>query len=93
MNKINNEKNIATLSIVRNMTNNCLRRLGMNRTNLRILSNRNVLKTDKPELPLAPSPPINAWHNSTALKLGNGSSFIMWYQQVLKNFHHNCKHV
>lgn len=55
MNKISNEKNMATLSIVRSMTNNCLRRFGMNRTNLSILSSRNVLSTDKPELFDAPS--------------------------------------
>jgi hypothetical protein len=67
MNRISSEKNIATLSIVRSMTNNCRRRFGMKRTNLRIRNNRNVLSTDKPELPL-PSPPTQAWHNSTALK-------------------------
>lgn len=68
MNRISSEKNIATLSIVRSMTNNCRRRLGMKRTNLRIRNNRNVRKTDSPELPLAPSPPINDWHSSMPLK-------------------------
>lgn len=56
INRISNEKNIATLSIVRNMTNNCLRRFGMNRTNLRIRNKRNVRRTLNPELPsLTPS--------------------------------------
>lgn len=68
MNRISNEKKIATLSIVLSMTNNWRRRFGMKRTNLRIRNNRNVRSTDKPEFPLAPSPPTNAWHNSTALK-------------------------
>lgn len=68
MNRINSEKKIATLSIVRSMTNNCRRRFGMNRTSFRILSNRNVRNTDSPEFPLDPSPPTNDWHNSTALE-------------------------
>lgn len=42
MNKMSNEKNIATLSIVRNMTNSCRRKFGINRTNLRILNSRKV---------------------------------------------------
>lgn len=68
MNKIRSEKNIATLSIVRSITNSCRRRFGMKRTSLRIRSSLKVLKTDNPELPLDPSPPMQAWHNSTALK-------------------------
>lgn len=67
MNRIRSEKNIATLSIVRSITNNCRRRFGMKRTNLRIRNSRKVLRTDSPEL-LDPSPPMNDWHNSTALK-------------------------
>ena len=59
MNKIRSEKKIATLSIVLSMTNNWRRRFGMNRTNFRIRSNRNVLSTDNPEL-LDPSPPTQA---------------------------------
>lgn len=66
INKISNEKNMATLSIVRSMTNNCRLKFGMNRTNFNIRSNRNVLKTDKPEFVAAPSR-MNAWHSSTAL--------------------------
>lgn len=68
MKRIKREKKIATLSMVRSMTKSCRRRFGMNRTSLRIRSKRKVRKTDSPELPLAPSPPTNAWHNSTALK-------------------------
>lgn len=55
MKRINNEKNIATLSIVRNMTKSCRRRFGINRTNLSIRSRRNVLNTDSPEFVAAPS--------------------------------------
>lgn len=51
INKINKEKNTATLSIVRSMTNNCLRRFGINRTSLRILKSLKVRKTLKPEPP------------------------------------------
>lgn len=69
MNNIRSEKNIATLSIVLSMTNNWRRRFGINRTSLRIRSNRNVRSTDNPELPLdPPSPPTQTWHNSTALE-------------------------
>lgn len=50
MNKINNEKKTATLSIVRNITNNCLLRFGIKRTSFNILSNLNVRNTLKPEL-------------------------------------------
>jgi hypothetical protein len=50
MNNINKEKNTATLSIVLNMTKSCRRRFGMKRTNFRILNNRNVRSTLKPEL-------------------------------------------
>lgn len=51
INNINNEKNIATLSMVLNITNNCLLRLGMNLTNFNIRRSRNVLKTESPESP------------------------------------------
>lgn len=54
MNKTRREKNTATLSIVRSITNSWRRRLGINRTNLRIRSNRNVRNTDSPE----PPPPV-----------------------------------
>ena len=68
MKRINNEKNIATLSIVRNMTKSCRRRFGINRTNLSIRSRRNVLNTDSPEFPEFEAPSLTkAWHNSTAL--------------------------
>ena len=55
INKISNEKNMATLSIVRSMTNNCRLKFGMNRTNFNMRSNRTVLSTDKPEFVAAPS--------------------------------------
>lgn len=58
MNKINSEKNTATLSIVLNMTNNCLLKFGMKRTSFNIRNNRKVRRTDRPELP-ALSPPRN----------------------------------
>lgn len=45
------EKNTATLSIVRSITNNCRLKFGMNRTSFKILSKRNVRKTLKPEFP------------------------------------------
>lgn len=48
---MSNEKNIATLSIVRNMTNNCRRRFGINLTNFKIRNSRNVRNTLNPELP------------------------------------------
>lgn len=67
MNSIRSEKKIATLSIVRSITNSCLLRFGINRTNFKILSRRKVRSTDNPELPLAPSPSTQAWQSSTAL--------------------------
>lgn len=48
---MSNEKNIATLSIVRNMTNSCRRKFGINRTSFKIRNSRNVRKTLNPELP------------------------------------------
>lgn len=51
INKMSNEKNIATLSIVRNITNSCRLKFGINRTNFSIRNRRNVRKTLKPELP------------------------------------------
>lgn len=51
INNISNEKNIATLSMVLNITNSCLLRLGMNLTNFSIRKSRNVLKTESPESP------------------------------------------
>lgn len=62
---MSNEKNIATLSIVRNMTNSCLRKFGMNRTSFRIRNSRNVRKTLNPELPSLT--PKNCWPNSNTL--------------------------
>lgn len=47
---MSNEKNTATLSIVRNMTKSCLRKLGMKRTSFNILRSLNVRKTLRPEL-------------------------------------------
>lgn len=67
---MSNEKNIATLSIVRNMTNSCLRKFGMNRTSFRIRNSRNVRKTLNPELPSLT--PKNCWPNSNTLCVGNG---------------------
>lgn len=49
------EKNTATLSMVRSITNSCRRRFGRKRTSLRILSSRKVLNTLSPELPLLSS--------------------------------------
>ena len=49
MNSIRRPKNTATLSIVLSITTSCLLKLGKNRTNFKILSNLNVLSTDKPE--------------------------------------------
>lgn len=66
INKMSKEKNMATLSIVRSMTNSCRLKFGMKRTNLSIRSKRNVLNTDNPEFDVAPSF-MNAWHSSTAL--------------------------
>lgn len=70
INNIRSEKNTATLSIVRSMTNNCLRRFGMNRTSFNIRKSLNVLRTLKPELPALsfPLPSRNVWHNSMMLK-------------------------
>lgn len=52
MKSTRSEKNTATLSIVRNMTKSCRLKLGMKRTSLRILNNRNVRSTLRPdELP------------------------------------------
>jgi hypothetical protein len=55
MNKMSKEKKMATLSMVRSMTNNCRLKFGMNRTNFSIRSSLNVLNTDNPELVVAPS--------------------------------------
>lgn len=49
--RMSNEKNIATLSIVRNITNSCRRKFGIKRTNFNIRNNRNVRNTLNPELP------------------------------------------
>jgi hypothetical protein len=48
INNISNEKNVATLSIVFNMTTNCRLNAGINRTNLSMRNKRNVRKTDTP---------------------------------------------
>lgn len=42
---------MATLSIVRSITNSWRRRFGINRTNFRIRNKRNVRNTLNPELP------------------------------------------
>lgn len=42
------EKNVATLSIVFNMTTSCRLKAGINLTNLSIRNKRNVLKTETP---------------------------------------------
>lgn len=55
MNRTKREKNTATLSMVRNITNSCLLRFGIKRTSFKILNNRNVLSTLRPELPLRSS--------------------------------------
>lgn len=73
MKSIRSEKKIATLSIVRSITNSCLLRFGINRTNFKILSRRKVRSTDNPELPLVPSPSIHAWQSSTALMGGSNN--------------------
>lgn len=51
INSMSSEKKIATLSIVRSITNNCLRKFGIKRTNFNILSRRKVRKTERPESP------------------------------------------
>lgn len=51
INRTSNEKNIATLSMVRNITKSCRRRFGMNLTNFKIRNSRNVRSTLNPELP------------------------------------------
>ena len=53
--RTSNEKKMATLSMVRSITNNCLLSCGMNRTNFRILNKRNVLNTERPDPCPAPS--------------------------------------
>lgn len=60
------EKKTATLSIVRNMTTNCLRRLGMKRTNFRIRRRRKVRSTLRPELPSRS--PVKVCASSNILK-------------------------
>lgn len=67
------EKNTATLSIVRNMTNNCLLRLGMNLTSFNILSNRKVLNTERPES--AWLSPVKFLNSSMALETTKESKF------------------
>ena len=57
MKRTSKAKKTATLSIVRNMTTNWRRRLGMKRTSFRMRKRRNVRKTDRPEPPSL-SPPI-----------------------------------
>lgn len=69
MNSTKREKNMATLSIVRSITNSCLRRFGIKRTSFKILNKRKVLSTLKPELPLLSS--IKDWHSSTTLDANN----------------------
>lgn len=65
MNSTNREKNTATLSMVRSMTNSWRRRFGRKRTSFRIRKRRKVRNTLRPELPLRSS--TNAWKISTTL--------------------------
>lgn len=51
MNRTRRAKNVATLSIVRNITTSCLRKAGKKRTNFRIRNKRKVLKTERPLAP------------------------------------------
>lgn len=62
---MSNEKKIATLSIVRNMTNSWRRKFGIKRTNFSIRNKRNVRNTLNPELPSLI--PKNCWPNSNTL--------------------------
>lgn len=66
INRMSNEKNIATLSMVRNITKSCRRRFGMNLTNFKIRNSRNVRSTLNPELPSL-MPEKNCWPNSNTL--------------------------
>lgn len=76
------EKNTATLSMVRSITNSCRRRLGRKRTNFRILRRRKVRKTLRPELP--PRSSTNAWQSSTTLKTPRANAFrIIGYPFVV----------
>ena len=59
----NKAKNVATLSIVRNITINCRCKAGINRTSLSIRRRRKVLSTDKL------LPPSWLFNNSTRLKI------------------------
>lgn len=74
INNIKSEKNMATLSIVRSITNSWRRKFGMNLTSLRIRNSLNVLSTLNPELPSRS--PINDWHSSIILKLKIKKYFI-----------------
>lgn len=66
MKRISSEKKMATLSIVRSITNNCRRKFGMNRTSFRMRNKRKVRSTLSPELP---SPiPKNSWASSNTLR-------------------------
>lgn len=64
--RINSEKNMATLSMVRNMTNSWRRRLGRKRTSLRMRSSRKVRSTLSPEEPSRS--PMHCCHSSTTLQ-------------------------
>lgn len=57
INSTKREKNTATLSIVLNITNNCLLKFGINRTSFKIRSNLKVLKTLNPEFVSRPPKP------------------------------------
>lgn len=76
INNIKSEKNMATLSIVRSITNSWRRKFGMNLTSLRIRNSLNVLSTLNPELPSRS--PINDWHSSIILKLKIKMNLIEW---------------
>lgn len=82
MNKMSSEKNIATLSIVRSITNNWRLRFGIKRTSFRIRNKRNVRKTLRPELP-SPSPK-NCWPNSKTLsnEIKLEISLVNWFLRL-----------
>lgn len=69
INNTKSEKNTATLSIVRNITNSCRRRFGINRTSFNMRRRRNVRKTDNPELPAKSLSLPRLCANSNALKI------------------------
>lgn len=72
-------KKTATLSIVRNMTINWRRKFGMKRTNFKMRKRRNVLKTERPELPpSSPSKRFKLWNTSTKLSKEKTMCNVEW---------------